>query len=283
MLALYPLEMFWPFYLATLVVGACFGSFLNVCVARWPADLSVVSPPSRCPFCERQIRWHENVPVLGWVRLGGKCAGCKASISPQYPLIELLVGLGWFASFFVFGFTFEALRIAVVGTILLGIALTDAQHYLIPDGFTITGLIFALVTSVIAALYIDGPSHFVGPWDAIIGACVGAGAIRIIGWLGEVVLKKEAMGFGDETLMAFVGACIGATRSLLTIVAGAALGAVLFLLIVGPIVWLRTRRSGEEFAFPDVPFGVFLAPAALLALLWGDPLIAWYLERALGL
>ncbi len=283
MLALYPLELFWPFYLATLVVGACFGSFLNVCVARWPAELSVVSPPSRCPFCERQIRWHENIPVLGWVRLGGKCAGCKASISPQYPLIELVVGLGWFASAFAFGFTFEALRMAVVGTILLGIALTDAQHYLIPDGFTITGLVFALVTSVFAALYLDGASHFAGPWDAIIGACVGAGAIRIIGWLGEVVLKKEAMGFGDETLMAFVGACLGAPRSLLTIVAGAALGAVLFLVIVGPIVWLRTRRSGEEFAFPDVPFGVFLAPAALIALLWGDPLIAWYLERALGL
>ena len=139
------------------------------------------------------------------------------------------------------------------------------------------------MTSVVAALYVDGPTHFVGPMDAILGACVGAGAIRIVGWLGEVVLKKEAMGFGDETLMAFVGATLGPPRTFLTIVGGAALGAVLFLLIVGPIVAVRARRRGEEFAFPDVPFGVFLAPAALLALLWGDPLISWYLERALGL
>lgn len=284
MLAAFPLEVFWPFYLAVFVVGACFGSFLNVCVARWPADLSVVSPPSRCPFCEHQIKWHENVPVIGWLRLGGKCAGCKASISPQYPLIELLVGLGWLAAVLAFGFTFEAARIAVFGTILLGIALTDAQHYLIPDGFTVTGLLFVLTTSVLAVLYFaDAPTHFATPVDAILGACVGAGAIRIIGWLGEVVLKKEAMGFGDETLMAFAGAALGPSRSFLTIVAGAALGAGCFLLIVGPIVWVRSRRRGEAFAFPDVPFGVFLAPAALLALLWGDPLLSWYLERALGL
>lgn len=278
-----PLADFWPFLLATFVVGASIGSFLNVCVARWPVDLSVVSPPSRCPHCAHQIRWHENVPILGWMRLGGKCAGCRAGISPQYPLIELLVALGWLGCVYAFGFTFEALRIAVVGTILLGIALTDLQHYLIPDGFTLTGLGFALLTSIAAVFWFDGPTRFAGPLDAILGACVGAGAIRIIGWLGEVALKKEAMGFGDETLMAFVGAVLGPPRSLLTIVGGAFLGAVLFLLIVGPIVAVRAKARDEEFAFPDVPFGVFLAPAALLALLWGDPLIAWYLERTLGL
>jgi len=278
-----PLAEIWPFLLATFVVGASIGSFLNVCVARWPADLSVVSPPSRCPHCERQIRWHENVPILGWMRLGGKCAGCRAGISPQYPLIELIVALGWLMSAYAFGFTFEALRVAVVGTILLGIALTDLQHYLIPDGFTLTGLGFALVTSMVAVVWFDGPTRFAGPIDAMLGACVGAGAIRIIGWLGEVALKKEAMGFGDETLMAFVGAVLGPPRSLLTIVGGAFLGAVLFLLLVGPIIAVRAKQRGEAFAFPDVPFGVFLAPAALLALLWGDPLIAWYLERTLGL
>lgn len=278
-----PLADVWPFLLATFVVGASIGSFLNVCVARWPVDLSVVSPPSRCPHCERPIRWHENVPILGWMRLGGKCAGCRAGISAQYPLIELVVALGWLASVCAFGVTVEALRIAVVGTILLGIALTDLQHYLIPDGFTLTGLGFALATSMASVLWFEGPTRFAGPIDAILGACVGAGAIRIIGWLGEVALRKEAMGFGDETLMAFVGAVLGPPRSLLTIVGGAFLGATLFLVIVGPIVAIRAKRRGEEFAFPDVPFGVFLAPAALLALLWGDRLIAWYLERTLGL
>jgi leader peptidase (prepilin peptidase)/N-methyltransferase len=284
MTAALPLDQLWPFLLVTFVVGASIGSFLNVCVARWPAESSVVSPPSRCPHCQRQIRWHENVPILGWVRLGGRCAGCRRAISPQYPAIELLVALGWLACVYAFGFTVEALRVAVVGTLLLGIALTDLQHYLIPDGFTLTGLLFAVGTSVAAALWLpDEPTRFAGPVDAILGACVGAGAIRIVGWLGEVTLKKEAMGFGDETLMAFVGAAIGPTRALLTVVGGAFLGAVVFLLVVGPIVAVRARRRGEEFAFPDVPFGVFLAPAALLTLLWGEPLIAWYLENALGL
>lgn len=279
-----PLDQFWPFLLFTFVIGASIGSFLNVCVARWPAELSVVSPPSRCPTCQHQLRWHENMPILGWVRLGGRCAGCRGAISPQYPVVELLVALGWLAAVWTLGPTFEALRIAVVGTILLGIALTDLQHYLIPDGFTLFGLFFALATSVVAALWMpDDATRFAGPLDALLGACVGAGAIRIVGWLGEVALKKEAMGFGDETLMAFVGAAIGPTRALLTVVGGAFLGAVAFLLIVGPIVAVRARRRGEEFAFPDVPFGVFLAPAALLTLLWGDSLIAWYLEHALGL
>jgi leader peptidase (prepilin peptidase)/N-methyltransferase len=198
-------------------------------------------------------------------------------------MIELLVALGWLATVWTLGPTFEALRIAVVGTILLGIALTDLQHYLIPDGFTLFGLFFVIATSVVGVLWFpDETTHFVGPIDAIVGACVGAGAIRIVGWLGEVALKKEAMGFGDETLMAFVGAAIGTNRALLTVVGGAFIGAIAFLCIVGPIVAVRARRRGEEFAFPDVPFGVFLAPAALLALLWGDPLIAWYLEHAIG-
>lgn len=279
-----PLDQFWPFLLFTFVIGASIGSFLNVCVARWPAELSVVSPPSRCPTCQHRLRWHENMPILGWLRLGGRCAGCRGAISPQYPVVELLVAVGWLAAVWTLGPTFEALRIAVVGTILLGIALTDLQHYLIPDGFTLFGLFFALATSVVAALWFpDDATRFAGPLDALLGACVGAGAIRIVGWLGEVALKKEAMGFGDETLMAFVGAAIGPTRALLTVVGGAFLGAVAFLLIVGPIVAVRARRRGEEFAFPDVPFGVFLAPAALLALLWGESLVAWYLEHALGL
>jgi leader peptidase (prepilin peptidase)/N-methyltransferase len=277
-----PLDLVWPMLFATFVIGASIGSFLNVCVARWPHELSVVSPPSRCPHCQRQIRWYENVPIVGWLRLRGRCAGCRASISAQYPLVELTVALGWLASAWAFGLTFEALRLAVVGTILLGIVLTDLQHYLIPDGFTLSGLGFVLVASVAAVFLGDEPSRFVGPLEAIIGACVGAGAIRIIGWLGEVALGKEAMGFGDETLMAFVGAALGPPRTFLTVIGGAFLGAVAFLLIVGPIVAARARRRGEPFAFPDVPFGVFLAPAALLALLWGDPLMAWYLERALG-
>lgn len=263
----------------TFIVGASIGSFLNVCISRWPADLSVVSPRSRCPNCERPIAWSENVPVLGWLMLRGKCRGCSLPISIQYPAVELIVALGWVLCALVYGATFEALRVAVFGTVLLGIAVTDAKHYLIPDGFTVTGLVFVLAASI-ANFFIRETSHFVSPGDAFIGACAGAGAITIIGWLAEIAMKREAMGFGDTTLMAVVGAAIGSERALLTIVGGAAVGAVFFVVFVAPVVWVRSRRNGTEFAFPDVPFGVFLAPAAMAALLWGDQLIAAYMRYA---
>ncbi len=265
--------------LPVFVLGASIGSFLNVCISRWPVELSVVRPRSRCPKCERAIAWHENIPLLSWVLLRAKCRGCSLPISMQYPAVELMVALGWVASFVAFGLTFEALRVAVFGTVLFGIAVTDAMTYLIPDGFTISGLLMVF-GAAIANFFIGETSHFASPWAALIGACAGAGAITIIGWLAEVIMTREAMGFGDTTLMAVVGAALGAERSLLTIMVGAFVGAVVFLLIVGPIVKWRTRGTDTEFAFPDVPFGVFLAPAAMLVLLWGEPLIAWYVRRA---
>ncbi len=265
--------------LPIFAIGASIGSFLNVCIARWPAELSVVTPRSRCPKCERPISWHENIPVISWLLLRGKCRGCGLPISMQYPAVELLVAVGWVACVVAFGVTLEALRVAIFGTILLGIAVTDAKHYLIPDGFTISGLVLMLGMAV-ANFFVGEATQFATPWPALLGACVGAGAITIIGWLAEVAMKREAMGFGDTTLMAVVGAALGPERALLTIIGGAFVGAVFFLLIVGPVVWVRSRREGTEFEFPDVPFGVFLAPAALLALLWGDHLIVWYVQRA---
>jgi leader peptidase (prepilin peptidase) / N-methyltransferase len=257
------------------LLGAIFGSFLNVCVARWPKELSVVSPRSRCPQCGHEITWWENIPLVSWVLLRGKCRGCKQPISAVYPLVELVVALGWLASYVQFGASLTALRIAVFGTILLGIMLTDAVAYVIPDGFTAFGLIWALVMAIVAAVMRE-TSPFATLYDSAIGACVGAGVIAIAGWLGEMAFKKEAMGFGDVTLMAMVGAHLGIGRTFLTVFFGAALGAVIFLLVVFPIAYVRSRRAGIEFDAPLVPFGVFLAPAAMIALLWGGPLIEWY-------
>jgi leader peptidase (prepilin peptidase) / N-methyltransferase len=255
--------------------GSCFGSFLNVCVARWPAGLSVVKPASRCPKCEREIRWHENVPVLGWLRLGGKCAGCALPISVEYPLVEIAVAGIWVAAAALGGWSLDGLRLATFTTIMLGITLTDAKHYVIPDGFTVFGFLFLLVTSVIAFFNGTGEHWFAPPVEAIYGACAGAGFIAIIGWLGEVALKKEAMGFGDATLMAVVGAAIGPTRSIITVFVAAALGAGVFLCVVYPIAWARARQRGKEFEPPLVPFGVFLAPAAVAMLLAGNALLEW--------
>lgn len=256
--------------------GACVGSFLNVCIGRWPAEESVIAPPSRCPRCGRPIRWYENIPIVSWLALRTRCAGCGQPISWQYPLVELAVALGWVAAFLAFDLTFSALRVAVLGTVLLGVAITDARHYVIPDGFTVFGLLFAIATSLIGAALGD-PGPFAGPWDAVLGACVGAGAIAIVGWLGEVALKREAMGFGDATLMAVAGAAVGPERALLVIFVGAVLATIGFGAVVAPLAAARARRQGTPFEAPLVPFGVFLAPAALVTLLWGEALVVWYL------
>ena len=262
-------------------IGASIGSFLNVCIARWPAELSVVRPRSRCPRCERPIAWYDNVPLVSWVVLRAKCRGCGLPISAQYPLVELLVGALWATAFVGFGPTLTALRVAVGITILLGIAITDFKHYVIPDGFTVTGFLFAMVMPIVAfALGDQGP--FAGPWDALIGACVGAGIIAIVGWLGEVALGKEAMGQGDVTLMAFVGAMVGPGRGLLTVFVAALIGTVVFVGGVIPAGMWRARARGESFEPPLVPFGVFLAPAGALTLLWGDALLDWYLVTLVG-
>lgn len=269
----------WAIY--SFLVGACFGSFLNVCISRWPDGLSVVRPRSRCPKCERQITAAENIPVFSWIALRGRCRGCRNPISFQYPLVEILVGLVWMFSYLHYGLSFTGARVAMLVTVLLGIAITDAKRYLIPDGFTVFGLTWVIVTALIG-LFLGQSAPFAGAYDAILGACVGAGAIAIAGWLGEVILKAlgreetEAMGFGDVTLMAVVGAAVGPHRALMTIFLGAVLATVVFIPLVVPVAWMRAKRKGIPFEKPLVPFGVFLAPAAVIALLWGDRMISAY-------
>lgn len=280
----------WVSLLFFFLTGAVIGSFLNVCIARWPVEESVIRPPSRCPHCHTPIKWHDNFPILGWIWLGGKCRNCKAPISVVYPAVELVVALGWVVAALAWGPSLTAVRVAVFGTIMLGISITDAKTYLIPDGFTVFGLVFVLGTSIFTALRGD-LSPFAGPWDAIIGACAGAGAIAIVGWLGEVVLKKEAMGFGDVTLMAVVGAALGPGRTLLVIFIGALVGAITFLFVVYPLVRFKAGRGGSQIemplgdtkpSMPQVPFGVFLAPAAVLALVFGQKLLDWYVGQLTG-
>ena len=268
-------------------VGAIFGSFLNVCIGRWPEGLSVVAPRSRCPKCGHQIKAIENIPIVSWLALRGRCSSCGESISIQYPIVELIVGLVWLAAYLHFGLNFTAFRVAVFATVLLGIGITDAKHFLIPDGFTVFGVFFVLVSAFAAAFLGEG-EPFARPWDAILGMCVGAGAIAVAGWLGEVWLKRPAMGFGDVTLMAVVGAALGPPKALLTIFIAAALAPIILLGIVYPLSARGPADADGQTELPlgasgnwrkrELPFGVFLAPAALIALLFGDVVIDWYLR-----
>jgi leader peptidase (prepilin peptidase)/N-methyltransferase len=238
------------------VLGAAVGSFLNVCIARLPRSESVVSPRSRCPDCSARIAWYDNVPVLSWLLLRGRCRHCGARISPLYPAVELAGLAIWGGMALFHGPTWPALQGAVFLSLLLAIAVVDARHYLIPDGLSLGGLAAGLALSVLPG---EPP-----PLTAAAGAALGFAVLWLVGWLGEKAFRKPAMGGGDMKMMAMVGAFLGPGGALLTVFLGAAAGSLIF----GPV----SLKTGKL-----VPFGVFLALGAAISLLWGDALVAWYL------
>ena len=243
------------------VLGLVLGSFLNVCILRWPRDESVVRPPSRCPGCGSDIAWYDNIPVVSWILLRGKCRRCGERISIQYPLVELATGLLWAWMAWRHGVTLEALRGAAFGTILLGIAMADGKFYLIPDEFTLGGLAIGLAFSLAGGLPSLG--------QAVLGAAVGFGLLWLVGILGTLAFKEEAMGGGDIKMMAMVGAFVGWPGVLLTIFLGALLGSVIFV----PLALAGRKKH--------VPFGVFLALGAAAAYVAGPSLLAWYRDTFL--
>jgi len=204
------------------LLGAVIGSFLNVCILRWGAEpkQSVVRPPSRCPSCGRGLTWSDNVPILSWLLLRGRCRGCREPISVQYPLIELGTGLLWAFMAWRFGFGLEALRGAVFASILLGIAMTDARAYVIPDEFSLGGLALGVLFALAAGWQALG--------TAVVGAAVGFGLLWLLAVGGEWLFKQEAMGGGDIKMMAMVGAFLGWQGTLLTIFLGALIGSLIF-------------------------------------------------------
>jgi leader peptidase (prepilin peptidase) / N-methyltransferase len=243
------------------LVGAAIGSFLNVCVCRLPEGESVVSPRSRCPECSTPIAWHDNVPVLGWTLLRGRCRTCRAGISVQYPLVELATAAIWVAAVARYGGAWAALSAAVFFTLLLGIALTDARTYIIPDEFSIGGTILGLGLALA-----PGGITFT---SAVLGAALGFGVLWAVGALGSWWLGKDAMGGGDIKMMAMVGAFLGPAGVLLTIFLGALVGTLIF----API----SMRTGKL-----IPFGIFLAVGAGVTDVWGSAIVGWYLQTFLG-
>lgn len=238
------------------VLGACAGSFANVCALRWPEDRSVLSPRSRCPACEAPLRWFEIAPLLGFAVCRGRCRRCGVRISLQNPFAEGAGALLWAAAAWRWGAEPEALRGAVFLTILLGVALADARTYLIPDQFTLGGAAAGLALAPLPG----GPSAA----EAAAGAAVGLGTLWAAAAAGKAVFKRDALGGGDVKAAAMAGAFLGPAGALLTIFLGALFGAAIF----GPV----SARTGRL-----VPFGAFLALGAAIAYGWGGPLASWYL------
>jgi len=292
-------------------MGLVFGSFLNVCIYRMPRGLSVVLPGSACPQCGKAIRFYDNVPVLSWVILGGRCRNCKARITPRYAAVELITGLLFLLCYWHLGLTLAALKCAVLGFLLLGLIFTDAETHLLPDKLTLTGfaagVIFSLLVPVNDLLSLALPGVFQLPvsadvsWrvfslmDSLLGAAVGASFLYGAGaaylrWRGV-----EGMGFGDVKLMAMLGAFLGLRLTILTIFAASVAGSFFGLWTV-LVVWIkRTQRRKHVFheAGRDarrhawasalvalrrhqMPFGVFLGSMGLVAFFLGEPFLRWY-------
>ncbi len=248
------------------LIGAVLGSFLNVAIVRWPAEESVVRPRSRCPGCGSAIAWYDNVPVLSWLILRGRCRSCSRRISVQYPVIELTVALTWLGMALWQGPGLEAVRGSLLFTILLGIAVIDARHRVIPDQLSLGG---ALVAVALAAW--PGGFPLVG---ALVGGVVAYGLMWLVKLGGEALLRKPALGVGDIHMMAMVGAFLGLPGGLLTVL----LGSVLGLAIGVPLAGLR----GDLKALGTyLPLGTFLALGAAVTYVWGDALLAWYLQVAM--
>ena len=294
------------FILAFFLFGLVFGSFLNVCIYRLPRELSVVSPRSFCPACGVPIAFYDNIPVLSWLILRGRCRNCNARISPRYALVELLTGVFFALSYVAAGPEPAAFKWSIFSFLMIGLIFTDAETKLLPDLLTKPGIAAGLAFSLWVPA--EGPARLflrnVDNWrvlslvNSISGAVLGAAFILCVALAYEALRGVEGMGRGDVKLMALIGAFVGVKLTLLVLLLGSLIGSIFGLLLI-VIVW-RKRLARRRLRMPgepaqdarrrawqsavliyrnfEIPFGVFLGIAALFAAFWGPALIDWYMH-----
>jgi leader peptidase (prepilin peptidase)/N-methyltransferase len=246
-----------------VVFGLAWGSFLNVVIYRVPLRMSLLHPPSTCPSCKTRIKPYENIPVLAYVFLRGKCRHCGAKIGFSYLLVEILTPtLLAIVYLHSGGFDLAFFAAAIFTSLLIPLAFIDARHQILPDVLTYPGIVLGLAYAFFRNdLKIGG---------ALIGAAVGGGFLLLIYGLYWLIRKKEGLGLGDVTMMLMVGAYLGWEKTILTLVLGSFGGAIVGVFLM--------KAKGRDMKFA-LPFGTFLAPAAYVAMIWGDRIIAAYLAR----
>jgi leader peptidase (prepilin peptidase)/N-methyltransferase len=245
-------------------IGLCVGSFLNVCIFRLPQGNSIVSPPSACPGCDTPIRWYDNLPLISYAILRGRCRKCKTAISIRYPFVELLTGLFALIVVLHFGYRWASLVYFVFIAALLVITFIDIDHRIIPDVISLPGIPLGFVASF--ALPVT--------WtDSLFGVLLGGGSLLAIAWGYQLITGKDGMGGGDIKLLAMIGAVVGWQGVIFTIMASSLIGT-----IVGILLMIRAGK-GMKLA---IPFGPFLAIGAILHVFFGPQIIHWYLYGMLG-
>ena len=265
-------------------LGACIASFLNVVIWRVPRGESIVSPPSHCPKCNAAIKWYQNIPILSWLALRGKCANCKEPISPRYILIETLGGVLFFVTFAMFRGTssnpMEWVALLVTWTwisLMIVGSMIDFDHKLLPDFVTVGGMILGLSFHMYVSVYLFlTSSHFMSILDysivrSVIGLAFGFGLLWLIRWLGSKAFKREAMGLGDVFLMGAVGALFGPVAVLVTLILSSVFGSIVGLLMVA----LSKTKFGR---FVEIPYGPYICLGCLTWMFYGPELVNWYLR-----
>jgi len=263
------------------VSGLMIGSFLNVCIHRWPRDLSVAKPArSHCPECEHQIAAMDNVPLLSYILLRGRCRHCHARIHWRYPVVELLTAISFFWFFAALGPGLAAAKYCIFSAIVIGLVFTDLDTLLLPDEFTLGGAAIGLLFSffvpvpdssfaLLASLFGFSPGPRASSFgESALAAFLPSSMLWFLGWAFEKLRHKEGLGFGDVKMIAMIGAFLGIRGSLLTVILGSILGS-----IVG-LAWIKiTSKDASTY---QLPFGTFLGVAALIAAVVGQNMIGWY-------
>ncbi|MGB7573287.1 MAG: prepilin peptidase [Thermodesulfobacteriota bacterium] len=244
----------------SIIFGAIMGSFLNVCSIRLPKEESIVAPGSHCPQCKKPIKFYDNLPLVSYLLLKGRCRYCHSPISIQYPLVEGITALGSLILFMKFGLSLSYLIYFAFVAALIVITVIDLYHQIIPDVISLPGIGVGLLASLIIPQ--------ITFLNSLLGVLLGGGSLFLVATLYQWLFKREGMGGGDVKLLAMIGAFLGWKAVILTILLGSLIGS-----ITGIIIMVS---KGKDFKYA-IPFGPFLSLGAVIALFYGPSLINWYL------